>query len=107
MLIATHKQGEHMMRSDDVVQLDNGPRVKKMTRLAVSYLADREGVPQFVIYQRAFEALLADFDWTAEELADYYGKRAVDLDKAMHEMKGRGIKTRRDSKRGGGGLKAA
>lgn len=87
------------MRDDDVVNIDNGPNVKKMYRMAVSYLADRECVPMNVIYQRALDLLVESLDWTSQELADYYGLRAKDLDVAMSEMKRRGIAAKKANKR--------
>jgi len=88
------------MREDQVVQIDGGPRVKAMTRLAVEYIAERENLPMSQVWQTAMEAFLVDFNWTEAELADYYGRRAHDLDRAMHEMKLRGLRQRKTARRG-------
>jgi hypothetical protein len=85
------------MRDDEVVQLDNGPRVAKMFRLMVEFIAEREDIPMGKVYQRALELFVADYEWTKADLTDYYGKRADDLDGAMHEMKLRGIRTKREN----------
>ena len=98
------------MRSDeDAINIDHGPNVKKMYRMGVSYLADREGVPMNVIYQRALDLLMGTIDWTNKELKDYYGLRAEDLDVAMKEMKKRGLEQRLENRRKvtGRGRKAA
>lgn len=85
------------MRSDEVIEIDGGPRVPKMYRLAVEYLSESQGVPMSRIYQNALDALLADFDWTHQGLRDYYGRRADDLDQHMSVMKERGIRNRREA----------
>lgn len=85
------------MRGDEVIDMDAGPRVPKMYRLAVEYLAESQGVPMSRIYQDALDALLADFDWTHKGLKDYYGRRADDLNHHMSAMKERGIGRRRDA----------
>lgn len=78
------------MRSDDAIDMDSGPRVPKMYRLAVEYLAETEGVPMTRIYQDALDALIATRTWALKDLQDYYGRRADDLDIAMTAMKQRG-----------------
>jgi hypothetical protein len=52
-----------------------------------------------VIYQRALDLLVESLDWTSQELADYYGLRAKDLDTAMAEMKSRGTAAKEANKR--------
>lgn len=83
------------MRNDEVIEMDAGPRVPKMYRLAVEYISESQGIPMSRVYQDALDAFLADFDWTDDGLRDYYGRRADDLGQHMHVMKLRGIKARR------------
>lgn len=85
------------MRSEEVIEIDGGPRVPKMYRLAVEYLAESQGFPMSRIYQDALDALLADFDWTQKGLRDYYGRRSDDLNYHMSQMKERGISKRREA----------
>ena len=84
-----------MSTGDEVIDLDSGPRIPTMYRLAVEYLSGSQGVPRSRIYQDALDSLLADFDWTSKELRDYYGRRAVDIDAHMHAMKDRGVRARK------------
>jgi hypothetical protein len=85
-------------RSEEVIDIDSGPRVPKMYRLAVEYLAESQGVPMGRVYQDALDALMADFEWTLQGLRDYYGRRSTDLNAHMAVMKERGIKHRRIEK---------
>lgn len=87
------------MRSDDVIEMDGGPRVAKMYRLAVEYFSATEGVPMSRIYQDALDLFLAEKAWTEQELKDYYGRRAYDLNQAMAAMSERGISSQRTNKR--------
>ena len=86
------------MRDDEVIQMDGGPRVTKMYRLLVEYLAASNGIPMSKVYQRALEAWMADYEWAKKDLEDFYGLRAGDLNKAMSEMKESGIRQRRAAK---------
>lgn len=83
------------MRSDEVIEIDAGPRVPKMYRLAVEYLSETQGVPMSRIYQNALDALMADEEWTLKGLREYYGRRADDIDHQMSVCKERGIRARR------------
>jgi hypothetical protein len=80
-----------MMKAEDVIAIDGGPRVPKMYRLAVEYLSETEAVPMSRIYQDALDALLASRTWALKDLQDYYGRRADDLNTAMSAMKQRGV----------------
>src|SRR5438477_2414693 len=76
---------------EDIIDIDTGPRVPKLYRLCVEYLAEVEGVPMSRIYQDALDALLASREWTLNDLRDYYGRRADGLHQQMTAMKERGL----------------
>src|ERR1039458_2954818 len=86
------------MREDATIDMDAGPRVTKMYRLLVEYLAEAEGMPMSRVYQAALDGWIVDYDWSKADLTDYYGRRADDLDRAKHELAQRGARARRTAR---------